>query len=151
MGPVIINYKRLRWEITGTGRTAEILAQFIIIGDLKVLKTILWYVVRVDITTFAQLKILVARPYHGQDIIIALFKKLDKTQIDTKLAHETCAGHISRTTCLIALVSFVSDSPTCTAGPGVLSFYNFLFKPFPTSPASICLNLPQLEARLGYI
>ena len=30
--------------------------------------------------------------------LIALFKKLDKTQIDTKLAHKTCAGHISRTT-----------------------------------------------------
>ena len=28
--------------------------------------------------------------------IIAVCKKLDKTQIDTKLAHETCAGHISR-------------------------------------------------------
>ena len=51
------------------GRTAETLAQFIIIGDLKVLKTVLWYVVQVDITTFAQLEILVARPYHGQDII----------------------------------------------------------------------------------
>ena len=37
-------------------------------------------------------------------LIIAVCKKLDKTQIDTKLAHETCAGHISRTTCLIALV-----------------------------------------------
>ena len=78
--------------------------------------------------------------------LIALFKKLDKTQIDTKLVHKTCAGHISRTTCLIALVSFVSHSPTCTAGPGVLSFYNFSLKPFPTSPASICLNLPQVEA-----
>ena len=65
----MINYKRLGWEITGTGHTAETLAQFIIIGDLKVLKTVLWYVVRVDITTFAQLEILVARPYHGQDII----------------------------------------------------------------------------------
>ena len=49
--------------------------------------------------------------------INVLFKKFVKTQIDTKLAHETCAGHISRMTCLIALVSFVSHSPTCTAEP----------------------------------
>ena len=56
----------------------------------------------------------------AQDLI-ALFKKLVKTQIYTKLAHETCAGHISRTTCLIVLVSFVSHSPTCTAGPGGLN------------------------------
>ena len=34
----------------------------------------------------------------------------------------------------------------CTAGPGALSFYNFFLKPFLTSPASICLNLPQVEA-----
>ena len=76
----------------------------------------------------------------------ALLKKLVKTQTNTKLAHETCAGHISRMTCLIALVSFVSHSPTCTAGPGVFDFYNFFLKPFLTSPASICLNLPQVEA-----
>ena len=83
------------------------------------------------------------RPYY--------FKKLVKIQIDTKLAHETCAGHISRTTCLIALVFFVSHSPTCTAGPSVFNFYNFFLKPFLTSPASICLKLRQLEARLEYI
>ena len=77
------------------------------------------------------------------------FQKTCQTQIDTKLVHENCAGHISRTTCLIALVSFVSHSPTCTAGPGALSFYNFFLKPLFTSPASICLNLPQVEATWG--
>ena len=58
------------------------------------------------------------------EYLLLFAKKLDKTQIDTKLAHETCAGHISRTTCLIALVSFVSHSPTCTAGPGALTSAN---------------------------
>ena len=60
-------------------------------------------------------------------MIIAVCKKLDKTQIDTKLAHETCAGNISKTNCLIALVSFVSHSPTCTAGPCALNCYGFLY------------------------
>ena len=69
-----------------------------------------------------------------------LFKKLVKTQIDTKLAHKTCAGHISRTTCLIALVSFVSHSPICTAGPGNLNCHDFIYTSKP------CLKLPQLEA-----
>ena len=78
--------------------------------------------------------------------ITALFKKPVKTQIDTKLVHETCAGHISRTTCLIALVSFVTHSPTCTAGPGVLNFHNLYIYP---SLASSCLNLRQLEANWG--
>ena len=55
------------------------------------------------------------------EVLTVFFKKLVKTQIDTKLVHETCAGHISRTTCLISLVSFVAHSPTCTAGPGVLN------------------------------
>ena len=79
-------------------------------------------------------------------VFLLRFQKTCQTQIDTKLVHETCAGHISRTTCLIAIVSFVSHSPTCTAEPGALSFYNFFLKPFLTSPASICLNLPQVEA-----
>ena len=76
---------------------------------------------------------------------IAVCKKLDKTQIDTKLAHETCAGHISRTTCLIVLVSFVSHSPACTAGPGALNCHDLYIYP---SLASSCLNLRQLEAGL---
>ena len=74
---------------------------------------------------------------------IAVCKKLVKTQIYTKLVHETCAGHISRTTCLISLVSFVSHSPICTAGPSVFNFYNFFLKPFLTSPSSI---LPQFAS-----
>ena len=73
-------------------------------------------------------------------------QKTCQTQIDTKLVHKTCAGHISRTTCLISLISFVTHSPTCTAGPSALNLYNFFLKPFLTSPASICLNLSQLEA-----
>ena len=75
--------------------------------------------------------------------LLLFAKKLDKTQIDTKLAHETCAGHISRTTCLIVLVSFVSHSPTCTAGPGALNCHDFYIYP---SLASSCLNLRQIEA-----
>ena len=71
---------------------------------------------------------------------ISVCKKLDKTQIDTKLVHETCAGHISRTTCLIDLVSFVSHSPTCTAGPGALNCHDFIYISKPS------LKLPQLEA-----
>ena len=78
--------------------------------------------------------------------LIAVCKKLDKTQIDTKLAHETCAGNISRTNCLIAPVSFVSHSPTCTAGPGALNCYDFYIHP---SLASSCLNLRQIEANWG--
>ena len=62
---------------------------------------------------------------------------------DDLLLHETCAGHISRTTCLIVLVSFVSHSPTCTAEPGALNCHDFYIYP---SLASSCLNLRQIEA-----
>ena len=75
--------------------------------------------------------------------VIAVCKKLVKTQIDTKLAHETCAGHISRTTCLIALVSFVSHSPACTAEPGALNCHDLYIYP---SLASSFLKLRQIEA-----
>ena len=57
-------------------------------------------------------------------LITALYKKLVKTQIDAKSAQETCAGCISRMTCLIALISFVTHSLICTAGSGALNCHD---------------------------
>ena len=63
--------------------------------------------------------------------VIAVCKKLVKTQINTKSAQlmsETCEGYISRTAWSIILISFAIYLSTSTSGPGTLSsHYFFIF------------------------
>ena len=71
--------------------------------------------------------------FFGCEILFAVYNKLVKTQINTKLAHftsEICESHIPKTDSSIISISSVFNSPRSTAEPGGFNLDNFFPYPY---------------------